>query len=76
MKYKITYKTNKNNQFKILQDNLFTDRVYEIDLTKGLQKGEYITDLRYEFDRVGVGFREVEKPFLYAKVNSNVKKNE
>lgn len=76
MKYKITYKTNKNNQFKILQDNLFTDRVYEIDLTKGLQKDEYITDLRYEFDRVGVGFREVEKPFLYAKVNSNVKKNE
>ncbi len=76
MKYKITYKTNKNNQFKILQDNLFTDRVYEIDLIKGLQKGEYITDLRYEFDRVGVGFREVEKPFIYAKVNSNVKKNE
>ena len=76
MKYKITYKTNKNNQFKILQDNLFTDRVYEIDLTKGLQKDEYITDLRYEFDRVGVGFREVEKPFIYAKVNSNVKKNE
>ena len=76
MKYKITYKTNKNNQFKILQDNLFTDRVYEIDLTKGLQKDEYITDLRYEFDSVGVGFREVEKPFLYAKVNSNVKKNE
>ena len=76
MKYKITYKTNKNNQFKILQDNLFTDRVYEIDLTKGLQKDEYITDLRYEFDRVGVGFREVEKPFLYAKVNINVKKNE
>ncbi len=76
MKYKITYKTNKNNQFKILQDNLFTDRVYEIDLTKGLQKDEYITDLKYEFDRVGVGFREVEKPFIYAKVNSNVKKNE
>ncbi len=76
MKYKITYKTNKNNQFKILQDNLFTDRVYEIDLTKGLQKDEYITDLRYEFERVGIGFREVEKPFIYAKVNSNVKKNE
>ncbi|MDE6182711.1 MAG: hypothetical protein K2F59_05865, partial [Eubacteriales bacterium] len=76
MKYKITYKTNKNSEFKILQDNLFTDRVYEIELTKGLQKGEYITDIRYEFDKVPVGFREVEKPFLYAKVNSNVKKNE
>ena len=76
MKYKITYKTNKNSEFKVLKDNLFTDRVYEIDLTKGLQKDEYITDLKYEFERVGVGFREVEKPFLYAKVNSNVKKNE
>ena len=76
MKYRIVYKTNKNSEFKVLQDNLFTDRVYEIDLTKGLQKDEYITDLKYEFDSVGVGFREVEKPFLYAKVNSNVKKNE
>ena len=75
-KYKITYKTNKNKEFKVLKDNLFTDRVYEIDLTKGLQQGEYITDIKYEFERVGVGFREVEKPFLYAKVNSNVKKNE
>ena len=76
MKYRIVYKTNKNKEFKVLKDNLFTDRVYEIDLTKGLQQGEYITDLKYEFERVGVGFREVEKPFLYAKVNSNVKKNE
>ena len=76
MKYKITYKTNKNSEFKVLQDNLFTDRVYEIDLTKDLQQGEYITDIKYEFEKVGVGFREVEKPFLYAKVNSNVKKNE
>ena len=76
MKYRIVYKTNKNKEFKVLKDNLFTDRVYEIDLTKGLQQGEYITDLKYEFEIVGVGFREVEKPFLYAKVNSNVKKNE
>ena len=76
MKYRIVYKTNKMQEYKILKDNLFTDRVYEIDLTKGLQQGEYITDLKYEFERVGVGFREVEKPFLYAKVNSNVKKNE
>ena len=76
MKYRIVYKTNKNKEFKVLKDNLFTDRVYEIDLTKGLQQGEYITDLKYEFERVGIGFREVEKPFLYAKVNSNVKKNE
>ncbi len=76
MKYKITYKTNKNKEFKTLKDNLFTDRVYEIDLTKGLQQGEYISDLKYEFERVGVGFREVEKPFLYAKVNKSINKNE
>ncbi len=76
MKYKIVYKTNKMQEYKVLKDNLFTDRVYEIDLAKGLQKDEYITDLKYEFERVGVGFREVEKPFLYAKVNKNVKKNE
>ena len=76
MKYRIVYKTNKMQEYKVLKDNLFTDRVYEIDLSKGLQKDEYITDLKYEFEKVGIGFREVEKPFLYAKVNSNVKKDE
>ena len=76
IKYRIVYKTNKMKDYKVLKDNLFTDRVYEIDLSKGLQKDEYITDLKYEFDKVPVGFREVEKPFLYAKVNSNVKKDE
>ncbi len=76
IKYRIVYKTNKMKDYRVLKDNLFTDRVYEIDLSKGLQKDEYITDLKYEFDKVPVGFREVEKPFLYAKVNSNVKKDE
>lgn len=76
IKYRIVYKTNKMEDYKVLKDNLFTDKVYEIDLSKGLQKDEYITDLKYEFAKVPVGFREVEKPFLYAKVNSNVKKDE
>ena len=76
MKYRISYKTNKMTEFKVLKDNLFTNQVYEIELTKGLQKGEYVTDIRYEFDKVPVGFREVEKPFLYVKVNENVKKDE
>lgn len=65
--YTIYYKTNKTNEFRILKDNLFADRVYEIDCTKGLMEGEYITDIKYEFGTVDIGFREVERPFIYCK---------
>lgn len=72
LNYTILYKTNKNSTFKVLKDNLFTDRVYEIDCTQGLQTGEYVTDIKFEFGTVEVGFREVERPFLYCKVNENL----
>lgn len=72
LNYKVMYKTNKNGQFKVLKDNLFTDKMYEIDLTQGLQSDEYVTDIKFEFGTVDIGFREVEKEFIYAKVNSNL----
>lgn len=72
LNYKIVYKTNKNSEYKVLKDNLFTDRVYEIDLSKHLMSGEVVTDIRFDFGKVGVGFREVERPFIYAKLNENL----
>lgn len=72
LKYTIYYKTNKTGTFRVLKDNLFTDRVYEIDCTKGLMSGEYITDIKFEFGTVDVGFREVERPFLYCKTYENL----
>ena len=72
MNYTIYYKTNKTGSFRVLKDNLFTDRVYEIDCTKGLMAGEYITDIKFDFGTVDVGFREVERPFLYCKTYDNL----
>ena len=72
LNYTIYYKTNKTGSFKALQDNLFTNKVYEIDCTKGLMAGEYITDIKYEFGTVDVGFCEVERPFIYCKTYQNL----
>ena len=72
LNYTIYYKTNKTGSFKVLRDNLFTNKVYEIDCTKGLMAGEYITDIKYEFGTVDVGFCEVERPFIYCKTYQNL----
>lgn len=72
LNYTIYYKTNKTGTFRVLKDNLFTDRVYEINCTKGLMAGEYITDIKFDFGTVDVGFREVERPFLYCKTYNNL----
>ena len=75
LNYMIYYRTNKTGTFRVLKDNLFTDRVYEIDCTKGLMEGEYITDIKYEFGTVDVGFREVERPFIYCRTYNNLPNN-
>lgn len=72
LNYKIMYKTNLTGEFRVLRDNLFTDRIYEIDCTQGLQANEYVTDIKFEFGTVGVGFRETERPFFYCRVNDNL----
>ena len=70
--YAIYYKTNKTNGFRILKDNLFTNKVYEIDCTKGMMAGEYITDIKYMFGSVEPGFKEIERPFIYCKTYTNL----
>lgn len=72
LNYTIYYKTNKTGSFKVLRDNLFTNKVYEIDCTKDLMAGEYITDIKYEFGTVDGGFCEVERPFIYCKTYQNL----
>lgn len=72
LNYTIYYKTNRTGTFRILKDNLFTNKVYEIDCTKGLMAGEYITDIKYEFGTVDPGFKEVERPFIYCRTYNNL----
>ena len=75
LNYKIMYKTNVMGEYKVLRDNLFTDKIYEIDCSHyalGLQADEYVTDIKFEFGTVKVGFRETERPFIYGKVNDGL----
>lgn len=65
-KYSISYKTNMTD-YRLLSGNLQADNryQYEIDANSlGLQMGEYLTDIRFEFGTVPAGFHLVEKGAL------------
>lgn len=56
--YSISYKTNMQD-YRLLSDKLLSTSKYEFDLSTqalGLQLGEYVTDIRYEFGTVPAGF--------------------
>ena len=57
--YKISYKTNMND-YRSLAENLQSTNNYQYDLSTqslGLQSGEYVTDIRFEFGTVPAGFK-------------------
>lgn len=61
--YKIMYKTNMND-YRVLAANLQSTNAYQYGLSTqslGLQSGEYLTDIRYEFGTVPAGFKMVKK---------------
>ena len=56
--YSISYKTNMQD-YRLLSDKLLSTSKYEFDLSTqalGLQLGEYVTDIRYEFGTVPAEF--------------------
>lgn len=72
--YSITYKTNLNNESRILADNLNSKENYKIDcINIGLQEGEYITEYCFEFGKVDIGFKEENAPYIFCKVLDTVK---
>ena len=72
--YSITYKTNLNNESRLLADNLNYKENYKIDCTTiGLQAREYITEYCFEFGKVDIGFKEETAPYIYCKVLDTVK---
>ena len=71
--YSITYKTNLNNEERILAENLNSKENYKIDCTNiGLQDGEYITEYCFNFGRVDIGFKEEIAPSIFCKVLDTV----
>ncbi len=72
--YSITYKTNLNDEERVLAYNLNSKENHKIDCTNiGLQDGEYITEYSFNFGRVDVGFKEEIAPSIFCKVLDTVK---
>lgn len=73
IKYSIWYKTNLNNDYTMLMDNLTTQNNHEIDFTQAsLSSQEYITDFEFRFGTVKSQFKEIVQPRLYCDVLNNL----
>ncbi len=71
--YSITYKTNLNEEERILAENLNSKENHKIDCTNiGLQEGEYITEFSFNFGKVDIGFKEENAPSIFCKVLDTV----
>ncbi len=80
LNYEIYYKTNKSGNKYIKYKNeksadgkFNTQKNNYIDFAKLNSNEEYVTEWKVEFGTVKAGFEAVEKPFLFAKVNSDIK---
>lgn len=76
LNYSIYYKTNKND-YKLLKDNLNTQVNNYIDFSNiELEADEYITEFKADFGTVDFGFESVINPYIFVRVNSNVKNDD
>ncbi len=69
--YKIVYKTNLSQEYRLLADNLSTARSYTLaasPVALGLASNEYVTEFMYVFGIVPASFRQVEAPKVYCTV--------
>lgn len=73
LNYSIYYKTNKND-YRLLKDNLNTQINNYIDFANlKLEENEYVTEFKVDFGTVDVGFESVISPYIFVRVNSDVK---
>lgn len=76
LNYSIYYKTNKND-YKLLKDNLNTKVNNYIDFSNlELEADEYVTEFKADFGTVDVGFESVVNPYIFVRVNSDVKNDD
>ena len=68
LKFDITYKTNKSRSYEAAESGLYSNVSYDIDLSAealDLRRGEYVTDIRFEFEDVPAGFHDITGPSIY-----------
>ena len=71
--YNLYYKSNLTKEYVLLYEDINTTKEEEIDLSKELVDGEYITGLKLEFGTVNVGFSSNSETNIFGKINPNVK---
>lgn len=75
LNYKVVFQTNLSNTQRVLADNLNTLQNYTLDASPaalGLAFNEYVTQVTFLFGRVPGGFRQVETPYIYCDVLSDL----
>lgn len=75
LNYKVVFQTNLSNTQRVLADNLNTLQNYTLDASSaalGLASNEYVTQVTFLFGRVPGGFRQVETPYIYCDVLSDL----
>lgn len=75
LNYKVVFQTNLNDTQRVLADNLNTQKNYTLDASPaalGLASNEYVTQVTFLFGRVPGGFKQVETPYIYCDVLSNL----
>lgn len=75
LNYKVVFQTNLSNTQRVLADNLSTLQNYTLDASPaalGLASNEYVTQVTFLFGRVPGGFRQVETPYIYCDVLSDL----
>ena len=73
--YKVVFQPNLNDTQRVLADNLNTQKNYTLDASPaalGLASNEYVTQVTFLFGRVPGGFKQVETPYIYCDVLSNL----
>ena len=75
LNYRVVFQTNLSNTQRVLADNLNTLQNYTLDASPaalGLASNEYVTQVTFLFGRVPGGFRQVETPYIYCDVLSDL----
>lgn len=73
IKYNIFYKTNLHNEYMVVKKDISSKENNYIDLSNiNLQDEEKITEIKVCFGNVNVGFKNIEKPHIYMKANSDL----
>lgn len=75
LEYEIYYKTDKNDYKLLKKLNTLTSEYINFDEIE-LEKEEIITQIKVEYGTVSKDFNSIIKPYIYAKVNENVKNDE